>query len=106
VPRRKEQVILVLSDVRGYYKGGERLRPGLHKHVDRFFSHKWTGFGVLFSKTGPATALDFPSTVGFLDRLDRKDRFCRVRDLKSRSLTILHLATRESVPLTLRPEAG
>ena len=80
MPRRKEQVILVLSDVRGYYKGGERLRPGLHKHVDRFFSHKWTGFGVLFSKTGPATALDFPSTVGFLDRLDRKDRFCRVRD--------------------------
>ena len=72
---------LTIADAARRY--GAIVLDRLHVWGRPVLSQEWTGFPEPSLKTGPATALDFPSTVGFLDRLDRKDRFWRVRDPKA-----------------------
>jgi hypothetical protein len=70
--------------------------------LDRFLSHEWTGFVAPPSHTGPAASLAFwggwPSGPAGPVLRDKR--------ALERSLTILHLAARESVPVTQQPEVA
>ena len=69
---------LTIADAARCY--GAIVLDRLHVWGGPVLSQEWTGFPEPSLKTGPAAALDFLGDTGSLDRKDRKDRFCRVRE--------------------------
>ena len=53
------------------------LALNVHRGAGPVLCDAWTGFPELFLKIGPGAAFNFPGAAGFVDRKDRKDRFCR-----------------------------
>ena len=73
---------LTIADAARRY--GAIVLDRLHVWGGPVLSQEWTGFPEPSLKTGPAAARDFPRVAGLLDRLDRKDRFCKKRALESK----------------------